>query len=125
MDSNINEKFIAQCFDLPLNSVKVVSNTAGEVLKNYSEHIRPREDAKLIHNGKATAFLHAVSSASKLCETAGKISTLQTFCMGAGLLLTVLIMIFSGPLSLTALPVCISQLLWIAIAAILPLFGKE
>ena len=124
-DSNINEKFIAQCFDLPLNSVKVVSNTAGEVLRNYAEHTVNREDAKLIHNGTAAAFLHAVSSASKLCETAGKISTLQTFCMGAGLLLTVLIMIFSGPLSLTALPVCISQLLWIAIAAILPLFGKE
>ena len=125
MDSNINEKFIAQCFDLPLNSVKVVSNTAGEVLRNYAEHTVNREDAKLIHNGTATAFLHAVSSASKLCETAGKISTLQTFCMGAGLLLTVLIMIFSGPLSLTALPVCISQLLWIAIAAIIPLFERE
>ncbi len=124
-DSNINEKFIAQCFDLPLNSVKVVSNTAGEVLRNYAEHTVNREDAKLIHNGTAAAFLHAVSSASRLCETAGKISTLQTFCMGAGLLLTVLIMIFSGPLSLTALPVCISQLLWIAIAAVLPLFGKE
>ncbi len=124
-DSNINEKFIAKCFDLPLNSVKVVSNTAGEVLKNYAEHTVNREDAKLIHNGTAAAFLHAVSSAGKLCETAGKITTLQTFCMGAGLLLTVLIMIFSGPLSLTALPVCISQLLWIAIAAVLPLFGKE
>ncbi len=124
-DSNINEKFIAKCFDLPLNSVKVVSNTAGEVLKNYAEHTVTREDAKLIHNGTAAAFLHAVSSAGKLCETAGKISTLQTFCMGAGLLLTVLIMIFSGPLSLTALPVCISQLLWLTIAAVLPLFGKD
>ncbi len=124
-DSNINEKFIAGCFDLPLNSVKVVSNTAGEVLKNYSEHTVTREGAKLIHNGTAAAFLHAVSSASKLCAIAGKISTLQTFCMVAGLLLTVLIMIFSGPLSLTALPVCISQLVWFAIAAILPLFERE
>ncbi len=124
-DSNINEKFIAKCFDIPLNSVKVVSNTAGEVLKNHSEHVIPREDAKLIHNGTATAFLHAVSSASKLCATAGKISTLQTFCMATGLLLTVLIMIFSDPLSLTALSVCLCQSLWMAIAAILPLFGKE
>ena len=124
-DSNINEKFIAQCFDLPLNSVKVVSNTAGEVLRNYAEHTIPREGAKLIHNGTAAAFLHAVSSASKLCAIAGKISTLQTFCMAAGLLLTVLIMIFSGPLSLTALPVCISQFVWLAIAAIIPLFERE
>lgn len=124
-DSNINEKFIAKCFDLPLNSVKVVSNTAGEVLKNYAEHTIPRESAKLIHNGTAAAFLHAVSSASKLCAIAGKLSTLQTFCMAAGLLLTVLIMIFSGPLSLTALPVCISQFVWIAIAAVIPLFERE
>ncbi|MBQ8027550.1 MAG: hypothetical protein IJ261_05485, partial [Clostridia bacterium] len=80
-DSNINEKFIARCFDLPLNSVKVVSNTAGEVLRNYAEHTVAREDAKLIHNGTAAAFLHAVSSASKLCATAGKTSSLQTFSM--------------------------------------------
>ncbi|MBQ5825797.1 MAG: hypothetical protein IIW48_13475, partial [Clostridia bacterium] len=124
-DSNINEKFIAKCFDLPLNSVKVVSNTAGEVLKKYAEHTVIREDAKLIHNGKAAAFLHAVSAAGKLCSIAGKISTLQTFCMAAGLLLTLLIMIFSGPLSLTPLHVCICQIIWVAIAAILPLFGKE
>lgn len=124
-DSNINEKFISKCFDIPLNSVKVVSNTAGEVLKNYSEHIKPREDAKLIHNGTATGFLHAVSSAGKLCATAGKISALQTSCMIAGLLLTLLVMIFSGPLSLTALSVCLCQALWMAIAAILPLFGRE
>ncbi len=124
-DSNINEKFIAKCFDLPLNSVKVVSNTAGEVLKKYAEHTTHHEDAKLIHNGKAAAFLHAVSAASKLCSTAGKISTLQTFCTAAGLLLTLLIMIFSGPASLTALHVCICQIIWVAIAAILPLFGKE
>ncbi len=124
-DSNINEKFIAQCFDLPLNSVKVVSNTAGEVLRNYAEHTIPHEGAKLIHNGTAAAFLHAVSSASRLCAIAGKISTLQTFCMAAGLLLTVLIMIFSGPLNLTALPVCISQFVWLAIAAIIPLFERE
>ncbi len=124
-DSNINEKFIARCFDLPLNSVKVVSNTAGEVLKKYAEHTVIREDAKLIHNGKAAAFLHAVSAAGKLCSTAGKISTLQTFCMAAGLLLTLLIMIFSGPLSLNPLHVCICQIIWFAIAAILPFFGKE
>ncbi len=124
-DSNINEKFISKCFDIPLNSVKVVSNTAGEVLKNYSEHVKPREDAKLIHNGTATAFLHAVSSAGRLCATAGKISTLQTSCMAAGLLLTLLVIIFSGPLSLTALSVCLCQALWMAIAAILPLFGRE
>lgn len=124
-DSNINEKFISKCFDIPLNSVKVVSNTAGEVLKNYSEHVKPREDAKLIHNGTATGFLHAVSSAGRLCATAGKISTLQTSCMAAGLLLTLLVIIFSGPLSLTALSVCLCQALWMAIAAILPLFGRE
>lgn len=124
-DSNINEKFISKCFDIPLNSVKVVSNTAGEVLKNYSEHVKTREDAKLIHNGTATAFLHAVSSAGRLCATAGKISTLQTSCMAAGLLLTLLVIIFSGPLSLTALSVCLCQALWMAIAAILPLFGRE
>lgn len=124
-DSNINEKFISRCFDIPLNSVKVVSNTAGEVLKSHAEHIINREDAKLIHNGTAAGFLHAVSSAGKLCAAAGKISTLQTFCTAAGLLLSVLIIIFSGPLSLTPLSVCLCQTLWVAIAAIIPLFGKE
>ncbi len=124
-DSNINEKFIASCFGLPLNSVKVVSNTAGEVLRSYSERTVPKEDAKIIHNGTAAALLHAVSSASRLCSAAGKISTLQTFCTAAGLLLTAIIMIFSGPLTLSPLSVCICQLVWLAVSAIVPLIGKE
>lgn len=124
-DSNINEKFIASCFGLPLNSVKVVSNTAGEVLRSYSERTVPREDAKIIHNGTAAALLHAVSSASRLCAAAGKISTLQTFCTAAGLLLTAIIMIFSGPLTLSPISVCICQLVWLAVSAIVPMIGKE
>lgn len=124
-DSNINEKFIASCFGLPLNSVKVVSNTAGEVLRSYSERTVPKEDAKIIHNGTAAGLLHAVSSASRLCAAAGKISTLQTFCTAAGLLLTAIIMIFSGPLTLSPLSVCICQLVWLAVSAIVPMIGKE
>lgn len=124
-DSNINEKFISACFGLPLNSVKVVSNTAGEVLRSYSERTVPKEDAKIIHNGTAAALLHSVSSASRLCAAAGKISTLQTFCSAAGLLLTAIIMIFSGPLTLSPLSVCISQLVWLAVSAIVPMLGKE
>ncbi len=124
-DSNINEKFIAACFGLPLNSVKVVSNTAGEVLRSYSERTVPKEDAKIIHNGTAAALLHSVSSASRLCAAAGKISTLQTFCSAAGLLLTAIIMIFSGPLTLSPLSVCICQLVWLAVSVVVPMLGKE
>lgn len=124
-DSNITEEFVANTFGLPLNSVKIVSTPAGDVLKSYSDSVVPKSDAKLLHNGSAAAFLHCVSKASSLCASAGIVTTQQTFCTAAGLLLMAIITIFSGAFSVSALQICICQLVWTAISAGVSLINKE
>lgn len=124
-DSNITEEFVANTFGLPLNSVKVVSTPAGEVLKSYADSVTPKADAKLLHNGTAAAFLHCVSKAGSLCAAAGVVTTQQTFCTAAGLLLMAIIVIFSGALNVSALQICICQLIWTAIGAGVSLINKE
>lgn len=124
-DSNITEEFVANTFGLPLNSVKVVSTPAGEVLKSYADSVTPKSDAKLLHNGSAAAFLHCVSKASSLCASAGIVTTQQTFCTAAGLLLMAIITIFSGAFNVSALQICICQLVWTAIGAGISLINKE
>ncbi len=124
-DSNITEEFVANTFGLPLNSVKVVSTPAGEVLKSYADSVSTKSDAKLLHNGSAAAFLHCVSKASSLCASAGIITTQQTFCTAAGLLLMAIITIFSGAFNVSALQICICQLVWTAIGAGVSLINKE
>ena len=124
-DSNITEEFVANTFGLPLNSVKVVSTPAGDVLKSYADSVVPKSDAKLLHNGSAAAFLHCVSKASSLCASAGIVTTQQTFCTAAGLLLMAIITIFSGAFNVSALQICICQLVWTAIGAGVSLINKE
>lgn len=124
-DSNITEEFVARSFGIPVNSVKVVSANVGKVLKDYSERVTPKTEAKIIHNGSPLAFLHSVSAASSLCSSAGAVSTQQAFCTAAGLLLMAIIVLFSGAGNVSALQVCICQAMWLAIGLILPLAGRD
>ncbi len=124
-DSNITEEFVANAFGLPLNSVKIVSPNAAEVLKAYADEVTPKEDAKIIHSGKSATFLQAIGSASGLCWAAGVITTQQTFCCAAGLILLAGMVLFSSALSVTALQICLCQLVWLGIGAVVPLINKE
>lgn len=124
-DSNITEEYVANCFGLPLNSVKIVSSNAGDVLKSYADSVQPKADATLVHNGSAKGFLHCVSAAGSLCSAAGVITTQQTFCSAAGLLLLAIIVLFSGAFNVNALQICVCQLLWAGLGIIVPKINKS
>ena len=124
-DSNITEEYVANCFGLPLNSVKIVSSNAGDVLKSYADSVQPKADATLVHNGSAKGFLHCVSAAGTLCSAAGVITTQQTFCSAAGLLLLAIIVLFSGAFNVNALQICVCQLLFAGLGIIVPKINKN
>lgn len=124
-DSNITEEYVANCFGLPLNSVKIVSSNAGDVLKDYASTVQPKADATLVHNGSAKGFLHCVSAAGSLCSAAGVITTQQTFCCAAGLLLLAIIVIFSGAFNVNALQICVCQLLWTGLGILIPKINRN
>ncbi len=124
-DSNITEEFVANAFGLPLNSVKIVKPNAAEILKSYADDVSSKDDAKLVHCGKASSFLQCINSANILCWAAGVITTQQTFCCAAGLLLLAGMVLFSGAASVTALQICICQLVWLGIGIIVPMINKE
>lgn len=124
-DSNITEEFVANAFGLPLNSVKIVSPNAAEVFKSYADDVSAKDDAKLVHSGKASSFLQCINAANILCWAAGVITTQQTFCCAAGLLLLACMVIFSGAAAVSALQICICQLVWLGIGIVVPLINKE
>ncbi len=124
-DSNITEEYVANCFGLPLNSVKIVSSNAGDVLKDYADMVLPKSEATLVHDGSAKGFLHCVSAAGSLCSAAGVITTQQTFCCTAGLLLMAIIVIFSGAHNVNALQICICQLLWTGLGILIPKINRN
>lgn len=124
-DSNITEEYVANCFGLPLNSVKIVSSNAGDVLKDYADMVLPKADATLVHNGSAKGFLHCVSAAGTLCSAAGVITTQQTFCCAIGLLLLAIIVLFSGAFNVNALQICVCQLLWTGLGILIPKINRN
>ena len=124
-DSNITEEYVANSFGLPLNSVKIVSSNAGDVLKSYADSTAPKSEATLVHNGSAKGFLHCVSAAGSLCGAAGVITTQQTFCCAIGLLLLAVIVLFSGAFNVNALQICVCQLLWTALGILVPRINRN
>ncbi len=122
-DPNITENAIALTFGIPCNSVKVVSSSAGEVLKTYSTRMNPKAEAKLIHNGSPLAFLHAVRTAGRLCTVAGRINVQQIACCAAGLAITVLLALLTQTVS--PLIVCLCSLIWLAVGLAVGLIGKD
>ena len=122
-DPNITEKSIAMTFGIPVSSIKVVSNAAGEVLTAYAERVNPRAEAKLVHNGSPLAFLHAVRSAGWLCGVAGRINAQQIACCATGLLIVAILGLLTA--SVSPLIACLCQLLWVVVGLAVPLFGRE
>ncbi len=122
-DPNITEKSIAMTFGIPVSSIKVVSNAAGEVLTAYAKRVNPRLEAKLVHNGSPLAFLHAVRAAGRLCGIAGRINAQQIACCAAGLLIVTILSLL--PAAVSPLVVCLCQFVWVLVGLAVPLAGRE
>ncbi len=124
-DSIVSEEFVANTFGLPLNSVKIVSQNAADVLKAYGDEVSLKADAKLVHGEKFASFLQCISSAGSLCRIAGVVNTQQSFCSAVGLLMLAGLVLLSGIESINAVQVCLCQLLWLGIGAIVPLINRD
>ncbi|HBL41748.1 MAG TPA: hypothetical protein DDY98_09495 [Ruminococcaceae bacterium] len=122
-DPNITENAIALTFNIPQDSVKVVSRAAGEVLKAYSTRVKPKAEAKLVHNGSPLAFLHAVRTAGRLCSVAGRINAQQIACCAAGLAIVLLLALLTPTVSPLIALLC--NLLWVVVGLIVGRIGRE
>lgn len=84
-DPNIGEELIAECFDLPVNTVKVLSATAGRIFKRYRDKVRETAPARVLHEGSAFSLLKCVNAAVAVCTGVHAAALLQAVCLGVGL----------------------------------------
>lgn len=65
-DANITEELISNFFGINKHAIKVISAVAGNMYKDLKKTPLETADAALLHDGKITSFLSAVSSAINL-----------------------------------------------------------
>ncbi|MGN0519752.1 MAG: hypothetical protein ACI4LB_03345 [Candidatus Fimenecus sp.] len=119
-DPNITEGLIEQYFDLPHNLVKIISPVAGTMFRELTEEEPKPADCGILHNGRAPAFLRAFLSAFILEE---KIKLAQILLyIGVGLSITLLAVLsfFTSLTQAGVFEILVFELLWTAIAVLVP-----
>ncbi len=119
-DPNITEGLVEQYFDLPHNLVKIINPVAGSMFRELTEMPPQPADCGILHNGRAPAFLRAFLSAFIL-EEKYKLAQILLY-VGVGLSITLLSVLsfFTGLRQAGAFEVLVFELLWTAIAVLLP-----
>lgn len=108
-DANITDELVAGKLALPQSGVKVLSAVSGDIYKNYCNGVTSVADALLMHDGKATSFLEAVSSALSLGVTKHILNIFQICAMGIGLAIVAALSFVSGFETLGSLQLAIIQ----------------
>jgi hypothetical protein len=122
-DSNITEDFVAKAYGLPVNTVRVVGSNVTKVLEHLSETPTEKEDAQVIHNGSALAYLRSICAAYSLSELANFINVLTVVGMTVGMvLLFVFALVSNGINPFAAL---LYQLIWTAFSIAVPTIAKD
>ncbi len=119
-DPNITEGLVEQYFDLPHNLVKIINPVAGAMFRELAEKEPQPADCGILHNGRAPTFLRAFLSAF-LLEEKYKLAQILLY-VGVGLSITMLSVLsfFTGLRQAGAFEVLVFELLWTAIAVLLP-----
>lgn len=123
-DSNITEDLLADCFDLPVNNVKVISATAGRIFKRYRDRVNETAPARVLHDGSALSLLKSIATASSLSLCIRIAQIIQTVSIGLGLLGLLLLVLISKENIIGALQIIVFQAFW-AVAALAAGFVKK
>lgn len=124
-DANITEEFIEREFDLPHNSVKIVSSVAGEMFSKIKNAEPERCDAEIIHNGSAKTMLKALHGAFTVtaCRNASRIVLIAAAVIG--IILVTALAFLSGLAQVGVWQIIIYQAVWTAVAAVIGAARKK
>ncbi len=115
-DANITDAMVANKLNLPLSGVKVLSAVSGDLYKSYESCTTSAADALLLHDGKATSFLHCIKSALSLSAIKQVIHIFQLCAMGIGVAVVSVLALVSGLEHLNCLQMAFIQLFFTAIS---------
>lgn len=115
-DANITDTMVANKLNLPLSGVKILSAVSGDLYKSYEACTTSAADALLLHEGKATSFLHCIKSALSLSAIKQVIHIFQLCAMGIGVAVVAVLALVSGLTHLNCLQMVFIQLFFTGIS---------
>ncbi|MEI6579223.1 MAG: hypothetical protein WCN92_07130 [Eubacteriales bacterium] len=123
-DSNITEDLLADCFDLPVNNVKVISSIAGRIFKRYKDKITETAPARVLHDGSAVSLLMSISSAGSLSFGVRIAQIIQTVSIGLGLIGLLVLVSLSKADMAGSLQIILFQSFWVFVALAAAFFKR-
>ena len=115
-DANITDELVAAGLDLPQSYVKVLSAVSGEVYKTYCGTVTTAADAGLMHDGKASSFLAAVSGALSLGSVRHASRIFRAGAAGIGVAIVAVLAFVSGLQQLGCVQLVLTQAIFTAVS---------
>lgn len=113
-DANITDDMVSKYLSIPQSDVKVLSAVSSDILKSYKNEVRSAADASLMHNGKSSTMLEAVSETLSLGNLKHLTGLIQAGACGIGIALVAAFAFVSGLESLSCIQLVFTQLFFTA-----------
>ncbi|MEG1126549.1 MAG: hypothetical protein RSE10_07605, partial [Oscillospiraceae bacterium] len=119
-DFNINSELITDVYDLPENSVKVLTGIERDALAAKTSYM-PESEGVLTHMGTFSSFIGGLRAAAGAASGERMASFVQCAAIIIGVVLGVLLSITSGLTGISLAAVILFQCAWAALTLLVPL----
>lgn len=124
-DANITDDMVSNYLSIPQSDVKVLSAVSSDILKSYKNEVRSAADASLMHNGKSSTMLEAVSKTLSLGNLKHLTGLIQAGACGIGMAIVAAFAFVSGLESLSCVQLVFTQLFFTAVCFAAVKFRKK
>ena len=123
-DPNITPQFLAQCFQLDTQSVRVLPQRLGDVYKTLVNTPADRVPAAFASRGRPTAMMRILTACIRQKGNISLAIALQNIAVALGFVLVAFLACFSGLDQLTTPAMLLYQIFWILVILIVPRLRK-
>ena len=123
-DPNITPQFLAQCFQLDTQSVRVLPQRLGDVYETLVNTPADRVPAAFASRGRPTAMMRILTACIRQKGNISLAIALQNIAVALGFVLVAFLACFSGLDQLTTPAMLLYQIFWILVILIVPRLRK-
>ena len=123
-DPNITPEFLAQCFRLDVQSVRVLPDRLGSVYQKLIEKPTERADALFATKGRPTTMMRMLTACIRQKGNVSIAVVLQNVCVVLGFVLVAFLACYSGLKQLSTTALLLYELFWLLVILAVPKLRK-
>lgn len=123
-DPNVTPEFLAQCFRLDVQSIRVLPERLGNVYQKLVEEPVERANALFATKGRPTTMMRMLTACVRQKGNVSIAVVLQNVCVVLGFVLVAFLACYSGLQQLSTTSLLLYELFWLIVILVIPRLRK-